>query len=103
MNKKLFTYKKSGVNIDAADSFVNFISAVSSKKKGKKKFSNIGGFGSISDIPNHIKQPKIVACTDDTSIGDSASCSSFSDCDSYVAIATANRQRTAKAPSLAGC
>ena len=64
MNKKLFTYKKSGVNIDAADNFVNFISSVSSKKKGKKKFSNIGGFGSISDIPNHIKQPKIVACTD---------------------------------------
>ena len=64
MNKKLFTYKKSGVNIDAADSFINFISLVSSKKKGKKKFSNIGGFGSISNIPNHIKQPKIVACTD---------------------------------------
>ena len=50
--------------LSAADSFVNFISTVSSKKKGKKKFSNIGGFGSISDIPNHIKQPKIVACTD---------------------------------------
>ena len=64
MNKKKFTYKKSGVNIKAADNFVNFISTVSSKKKGKKKFSNIGGFGSISDIPNNIKQPKIVACTD---------------------------------------
>ena len=64
MNKKLFTYKKSGVNIDAADNFVKFISSVSPKKKGKKKFSNIGSFGSISDIPNHIKQPKIVACTD---------------------------------------
>tara|TARA_B100000902_G_scaffold303333_1_gene291443 strand:- start:2043 stop:3071 length:1029 start_codon:yes stop_codon:yes gene_type:complete len=64
MNKKLFTYKKSGVNINAADNFVSFISSVSSKKRGKKKFSNIGGFGSISDIPNHIKQPKIVACTD---------------------------------------
>ena len=64
MNKKIFTYKKSGVNIDAADKFIDFISSVSSKKKGKKKFSNIGGFGSISDIPNHIKQPKIVACTD---------------------------------------
>ena len=64
MNKKLFTYKKSGVDINAADSFINFISSVSSKKKGKKKFSNIGGFGSISNIPNHIKQPKIVACTD---------------------------------------
>ena len=64
MNKKLFTYKKSGVNINAADKFIDFISSVSAKKKGKKKFSNIGGFGSISDIPNHIKNPKIVACTD---------------------------------------
>ena len=64
MNNKKFTYKKSGVNIKAADKFVNFISSVSAKKKGKKKFSNIGGFGSISDIPKHINQPKIVACTD---------------------------------------
>ncbi|MDB0053889.1 phosphoribosylformylglycinamidine cyclo-ligase [Candidatus Pelagibacter sp.] len=64
MNKKLFTYKKSGVNIDAADNFVKFISSVTSKKRGKKKLSNIGGFGSISNIPNQIKQPKIVACTD---------------------------------------
>ncbi len=64
MNKKKITYKKSGVNIKAADKFVNFISTVSAKKKGKKKFSNIGGFGSISSIPSNIKQPKIVACTD---------------------------------------
>jgi len=64
MNKKIFTYKKSGVNINAADNFVKFIASVSSKKKGKKKFSNIGGFGSISNIPKHLKKPKIVACTD---------------------------------------
>ena len=64
MNNKNFTYKKSGVNIKAADKFVNFISTVSSKKRGKKKFSNIGGFGSISNIPSNIKQPQIVACTD---------------------------------------
>jgi len=64
MNNKKFTYKKSGVNIKAADKFVNFISSVSSKKKGKKKFSNIGGFGSISNIPHNIKKPQIVACTD---------------------------------------
>ena len=64
MKKKIFTYKKSGVNINAADNFVNFISKVSSKKKGKKKFSNIGGFGSITSIPQGINQPKIVACTD---------------------------------------
>jgi len=45
MNKKLFTYKKSGVNIDAADSFVNFISSVSSKKKAKKSFLILEGLG----------------------------------------------------------
>jgi phosphoribosylaminoimidazole synthetase len=37
---------------------------ISSKKKGKKKFNNIGGFGSITNIPNNLKNPKIVACTD---------------------------------------
>ncbi|MBD1153139.1 phosphoribosylformylglycinamidine cyclo-ligase [Pelagibacterales bacterium SAG-MED24] len=64
MNKKLFTYKKSGVNISAADKFVNFISKISTKKRGNKKFNNIGGFGSISNLPKNIKRPKIVACTD---------------------------------------
>jgi phosphoribosylformylglycinamidine cyclo-ligase len=64
MNKKPFTYKKSGVNISAADKFVNFIANISTKKRGNKKFNNIGGFGSISDIPKNIKSPKIVACTD---------------------------------------
>ena len=64
MNKNLFTYKKSGVDIKAADKFINFISLKSSKKKGKRKISNIGGFGAISDIPKNIKNPKIVVCTD---------------------------------------
>jgi len=64
VNKNLFTYKKSGVDINAADRFVRYISAISSKKRGKKKFNNIGGFGSISNIPNNVKNPKIVASTD---------------------------------------
>ena len=64
MNKRLFTYKKSGVNIRAADKFVDFISNISAKKRGKKKLNNIGGFGSISNIPKNIQNPKIVACTD---------------------------------------
>jgi phosphoribosylformylglycinamidine cyclo-ligase len=64
MKKKKFTYEKSGVNINAADNFVKFISSISSNNKGKKKFNNIGGFGSISNIPKNLKKPKIVACTD---------------------------------------
>ena len=65
MNKRVFTYKKSGVDIAAADKFVAFISKISAKKRGKKKLNNnIGNFGSISDIPKNIKNPKIVACTD---------------------------------------
>ena len=64
MKKQKFTYEKSGVNINAADNFVRFISNISSKNKGKKMFSPIGGFGSISSIPKNLKKPKIVACTD---------------------------------------
>ena len=64
MNKKLITYKKSGVDIKAADKFVKFISRISSKNKNKKKYNNIGGFGSISNIPKNFKNPRIVACTD---------------------------------------
>ena len=64
MKKNLFTYKKSGVDIKAADKFVKFIASISSKKKGKKKLSNIGGFGSINNIPKNLKNPSIVACTD---------------------------------------
>ncbi len=64
MKKQKFTYEKSGVNIGTANNFVKFLSNISSKNKGKKKFNNIGGFGSISNIPKKFKRPKIVACTD---------------------------------------
>ncbi len=64
MKKEKFTYQKSGVNINAADNFVKFITGIPSKNKGKRKFNNIGGFGSITDIPKNFKEPKIVACTD---------------------------------------
>ena len=64
MSKNILTYKKSGVDINAADKFVKFISNISTRKKGKKKLNNIGGFGSITGIPRNLKNPKIVACTD---------------------------------------
>ena len=62
MKNNKFTYQKSGVNIHAADRFVNFIARNTGKKKQKNK--NIGGFGSISSIPKYFKDPKIVASTD---------------------------------------
>ena len=40
MNKDKFTYKKSGVNIAAADKFVKFISKISKKNKKKGNFQN---------------------------------------------------------------
>ena len=65
MKKNKFTYKKSGVNIAAADSFVRFISKISNKKKKKNKdFHNIGNFGSISNIPDNFKNPMLVTSTD---------------------------------------
>ena len=64
MKKHKFTYEKSGVNIAAADKFVRFISKISSKNKKNNNFQNIGGFGSISNIPKNFKSPKLVASTD---------------------------------------
>ncbi len=64
MNYKSLTYQKSGVNIKAADIFVNYLSKMSKNREKRTNFQNIGGFGSISDIPSKIKNPKIVACTD---------------------------------------
>ncbi len=64
MNNNKFTYQKSGVNISSADKFVDFISKLNKRKKNRSSFNNIGGFGSISNIPKKIKNPKIVACTD---------------------------------------
>ena len=65
MKKHKFTYEKSGVNIAAANNFVRFISKISSKNKKKNKnFQNIGGFGSISNIPKNFKSPRLVASTD---------------------------------------
>ena len=68
--KKIYnTYKKSGVNMAAADKLVNYISKISRKtyKKNteKKSFKNIGSFGSIYDLSqNNLNNPIIVSSTD---------------------------------------
>ena len=69
MQKTKNTYKKSGVNINLADRFVEYIGKIS-KKKAKKNSKylnkdNIGAFGSIFDISKiKIKDPVIVSSTD---------------------------------------
>ncbi len=64
MKNNNLTYQKSGVNIKAADNFVKFISSISKKRGNTENFQNIGGFGSITDIPKNIKSPQLVASTD---------------------------------------
>jgi len=64
MKNNNLTYEKSGVNIKAADNFVKIISSLSKKRRNSKNFQNIGGFGSITNIPKNIKNPQIVASTD---------------------------------------
>ena len=69
MQKTKNTYKKSGVNINLADKFVEHIAKVSKKNvKKKSKYlnkDNIGAFGSTFDISKiKIKDPLIVSSTD---------------------------------------
>jgi len=69
MQKTKNTYKKSGVNINLADRFVEYIAKISKKNVQKKnKYlnkDNIGAFGSTFDISKiKIKDPLIVSSTD---------------------------------------
>ena len=69
MKKSYNTYKKSGVNMAAAEKLVNYISRISRKTNKKnteiKSFRNIGSFGSIFDLSQlRMKEPIIVSSTD---------------------------------------
>ena len=63
MKNNYLTYKKSGVDIKAADNFVKYIANKVKETKKSGNFKNIGGFGSISKIPNK-KNLNIVTSTD---------------------------------------
>ena len=64
MKKYKFTYQKSGVNINASNQFIKYISKLTKKGNPKNKFKNIGGFGSINEIPKKFNNPLLVSSTD---------------------------------------
>ena len=69
MKNSYNTYKKSGVNMAAANKLVNYISKISRKTYKKntetKSFRNIGSFGSIFNLSQlKMKNPLIVSSTD---------------------------------------
>jgi phosphoribosylformylglycinamidine cyclo-ligase len=69
MQKTKNSYKKSGVDIALANTFVKHIARISNKNVQKKKqitnSVNIGAFGSTFDLSkSKIKDPVIVSCTD---------------------------------------
>ena len=69
MRKNYNTYKKSGVNMAAANNLVKYISKISKKTYKKntesKSFKNIGSFGSIFDFKQlKMRNPLIVSSTD---------------------------------------
>ena len=64
MKKYKFTYQKSGVNINASNQFIKYISKLTKKGNSKNKFKNIGSFGSINEIPKKFKNPLLVSSTD---------------------------------------
>ncbi len=69
MKKTYNTYKKSGVNMAAANKLINYIAKISRKtykrNEETKSFKNIGSFGSIFDLSQFkMKRPIIVSSTD---------------------------------------
>ena len=60
MASNKLTYRKSGVNIRKADSFVKFISSLTRKSIKSGDFKNIGGFGAISPIPRNLRDPQYI-------------------------------------------
>ena len=58
------TYRKSGVNIKASDKFIKYISMKLKQSNNKDNFKNIGGFGSINQIPGQNNGNLLVTSTD---------------------------------------
>lgn len=60
----MLDYKKSGVDIDKADKFVDTIALMAGSTMRKEVLCDIGGFSGLAMVPKKYKEPVMVASTD---------------------------------------
>ena len=60
----MIDYKRSGVDIDKSDSFIEDITKMVSAAKRREVIGNIGGFSAFTKIPGKYKKPILVSSTD---------------------------------------
>ena len=64
-DRKEFSYKNSGVNIDAGNRFVKHIMPMAEKTKRSGVINELGGFGALFDLKAAgYRDPILVATTD---------------------------------------
>tara|TARA_B100001113_G_scaffold165256_1_gene135188 strand:+ start:2162 stop:3211 length:1050 start_codon:yes stop_codon:yes gene_type:complete len=61
---KHYSYKESGVDVEAGYELVKAIKPHVEKTRRPEILSGLGSFSALSRIPNHIKDPILVTCTD---------------------------------------
>jgi len=57
-------YKDAGVDIDAGNRLVENIKPIARKTRRPGVLAGLGGFGSLFELPEHYRQPVLVAGTD---------------------------------------
>jgi len=60
----MIDYKKSGVNINRANDFVDDIGRMAKSTRRKEVICDIGGFSALTSIPKKYKEPILVSSTD---------------------------------------
>lgn len=63
-NPTSITYKDAGVDIDAGNALVDRIKHVAKRTRRPEVMSGLGGFGALTELPSHYKQPVLVTGTD---------------------------------------
>src|SRR6202008_1426014 len=59
-----FTYRESGVDIDAGDALVEAIQPYAKRTLRPEVLAGIGGFGALVELPKRYREPGLVAGTD---------------------------------------